>query len=303
MQRLSKKMISWVLFFGVLAGVEMIYVWKQQAVKRSISQRINSARATSVLWLGNSHAHFGGYINRQEPQAVNLAFPSELFVFTHLKIKLLQPKTVLVALNPQHLQKNNEDALKNGLLSEAQYSYLYEHLDTKAQELLYQICPFEQWAFFQTKQWLPFLGNRLKTPTQESLLGSYKAYHNDKEVTKQSIERRLQTVFKQYNYQQSALQLVYLREIIKYCKQQKIRLVFVGFPLHPSFFVQIPPKVFREFRATLQALKPLGDFEYWDYTQQFANPALFYDPDHLNETGAKALNKLIFNRLVIKVVL
>lgn len=285
------------LFFGIFAGVEVIYLWKQQVVKRAISQRINSAKATSVLWLGNSHAHFGGYVNQEKQQAINLAFPSELFVFTYLKIKLLQPKTVLVALNPQHLQKNNEDALKNGLLSEGQYSYLYEHLDTKAQELLYQVCPFEQWVFFQAKQWLPFLGSRLKTPAQESLLGSYQAYHNDKEVTKQSIVRRLQTVFKQYNYQQSALQLTYLKEIIQYCKQQKIRLVFVGFPLHPSFFAQISPKVFREFRTTLQSLRYLGDFEYWDYTQQFSNPVLFYDPDHLNETGAKALSKLIFKRL------
>lgn len=295
MQR--KKIISWVLFLCIFAGVEVFYLWRQQWMNGTISKKITAIKGVPVLWLGNSHAHFGGYINHQKQQAVNLAFPSELFVFTCLKIKLLQPKTVLVALNPQHLQKNNEDALKNGLLSEAQYSYLYEYLDVKAQECLYKICPFEQWAFFKTKQWLPFLGSRLKAPTKEGLLGGYKLYHNEEKVTKKAVERRLKTVFKQYNYQRSLLQLTYLKEIVKYCKKQKIRLVFVGFPLHPDFFAQIPPKVFLDFRATLQNLKPLGDFEYWDYTQQFMNLALFYDPDHLNETGAKTLNKLIFERL------
>ena len=292
-----KKIIAWVLFLVVFAGVEVVYLWKQRQVNRAIIKKIAIATGVNVLWLGNSHAHFGGYIDQKKQQAVNLAFPSELFVFTHLKIKLLQPKTVLVALNPQHLQKNNEDALRNGLLSEVQYSYLYEYLDARAQELLYKTCPFEQWAFFKTKQWLPFLGSRFKTPAMADLLGSYKPYHNDKEVKSQDIKRRLQTVFKQYNYQQSTLQLTYLKEIIKYCKQQGIRLVFVGFPLHPNFFAQISPKVFREFRTILQSLKPLGDFEYWDYTQQFTNPALFYDPDHLNTLGAKVLNKLIFERL------
>lgn len=289
-------MVSVLLFLCLFAGVEGVYLWKQQKTKRAILQKIAMAKNKKITLLGNSHAHFGGYIGT-ENQAINLAFPSELLVFTYLKIKLLQPKTVLVALNPQHLQKNNEDALKNGLLSEDQYNYLYACLDDEAQEALRGLCPFEQWAFFRVKQWLPFLGSRLKATNEAELLGGFKAYHSQRKVSTQGVKNRLKTVFELYNYQQSELQLTYLKEIIRYCSQHHIKLVLVSFPLHPLFFENIPPQLFREFKALLKKMRQLGDFEHWDYTQQFANSALFYDPDHLNEQGAKTLSKLIFDRL------
>ncbi|WP_157558765.1 D-alanyl-lipoteichoic acid biosynthesis protein DltD [Microscilla marina] len=292
----QNKVVSISLFLLVLLAVEGWYLWQQKRVNQIIKQKLTTAKRHPVLLLGNSHMHFGGYINDQT-QAINLAFPSELFIFTYLKIKLLMPKTVLVALNPQHLQKNNDDALKNGLLSEPQYNYLYGLLTPETQQLLYQACPFEQWMVFRAKQWFPFLGTRLKSPVTSDLLGGYKGYKSRGEVTVQDIHRRLQTVFGAYRYQLSLLQLTYLKKIVDYCSQQQIRLIFVGFPLHPNFFAKIPAKVFHQFQKTLEELKYSGSFEYWDYSQQFDESKMFYDPDHLNKQGAKALSKLIFTRL------
>lgn len=289
----QKKTIAVLFFLLFFAGVQGWYWQQQQRINAAIQIKLHEHK--SLLLLGNSHMHFG--LKPFNKQSSNLAYPSELLVFTYLKIKLLQPKTILIALNPQHLQKNNDDALKNGLLSENQYAYLYSQLTPEAQLDIQKSTPFEQWAFFKTKQWLPFLGTRMKSVATHELLGGHVGYHTPAPVTPQAIEHRLNDVFGAYQYAHSPIQLKYLQSIIDYTTQQKIRLIFIGFPLHPGFLSQIPPKVFDDFQAHLKALQKIGSFEYWDYSRLFRQEDYFYDTDHLNQQGAEAFSQIIRQRL------
>ena len=293
---MRRKIIAVIIFVLVFGGTEGWFLWKQKQVNQEIGKRLKEAQSKAILFLGNSHMHFG--LNpRKRPDALNLAYPSELFLFTYLKIKLLQPKVAIVALNPQHLQKNNEDALGNGLLSEVQYRYLYQKLSVKEQTQFYQHTPFEQWAFFKTSQWLPFLGNRLKSVNTDELLGTYKSHVNRHKTSPQDIKLRMQTVFEHYDYAQSALQLIYLKKMVAYSSRHNIKLIFVGFPVHPDFYKKISPKTFTEFQHSLKNLKKAGKFDYWNYSRQFTNKDYFYDPDHLNQKGGRVFSQIILQRL------
>lgn len=293
---MRRKFFTITIFLLTFGGVESWFLWKQKQVNKRIEKHLEEAQSKNILFLGNSHMHFGLNPNKI-PNALNLAYPSELFLFTYLKIKLLQPKVAVVALNPQHLQKNNEDALRNGLLSESQYRYLYQQLNNKTQATLYQYTPFEQWAFFKTSQYLPFLGNRFKTSNPKELLGGYQSQTSSREVNPDDIELRMQTVFTHYRYALSVLQFAYLKEIVTYANTHHIRLIFLGFPLHPAFFKKISSKAFNSFQQTLEALKRTGNFEYWDYSQEFKNTAYFYDSDHLNKKGSEVFSQIVSQRL------
>jgi len=296
----NRAIISIGLFFLLFAIVEGWYFWQRAQQHTLLNQALSNLKADSVLFLGNSHMNFGldtDYLK----QGVNLAYPSEPFLFTHLKIKLLSPKTIVIALNPQHLQKHNEDAFKNGLLSTPNYLYLYKKLDQEAKQDAQQCTPTEQWFFFQTKQWLPFLGTRLsfKSMAVNQPLGGFEPHHAPvAPMLSIMFKNRLETVFTDYRYQRSALQLKYLKKIIQHCHNRDIRLIFLSFPIHREFYQKIPLKVFKEFKVTLYQFKQVGQFEYWDYTTFYQNkPEFFYDPDHLNTEGAKAFSQVIGTRM------
>ncbi|HAS46886.1 MAG TPA: hypothetical protein DCS93_40750 [Microscillaceae bacterium] len=296
----NRALISTLLFFLLFAMVEGWYFWQRSQQHTLFNRALYTLKADSVLFLGNSHMNFGlntSYLK----QGTNLAYPSEPLLFTLLKIKLLNPKTVVIALNPQHLQKHNEDAFKNGLLSTPNYLYLYEKLDRDAQQDVHQHTPSEQWLFFKAKQWLPFLGSRLsfKSMAVNQPLGGFEPHHApEAPLLPQMFKHRLETVFTDYRYQKSVLQLKYLKKIIAHCHQKKVQLIFLSFPLHREFYKKIPSTVFKEFKTTLQPLKQIGHFEHWDYTTHYQNkPELFYDPDHLNTDGAKAFSQVINIRM------
>lgn len=293
-QMLTKRRTIAILFFLLFfAGVQGWYWQQHQHIIAAIQTKLSEHKP--LLLLGNSHMHFG--LKPFNKQSSNLAYPSELLVFTYLKIKLLQPKIVLIALNPQHLQKNNDDALKNGLLSKSQYAYLYSQLTPEAQQDIQKSAPFEQWAFFKTKQWLPFLGTRMKSLAAHELLGGYIGYHTPAPVTLQDIKHRINDVFGAHQYACSSIQLKYLQRIIDYTTEQKIRLIFISFPLHPGFLSQIPPKVFADFQERLKVLEKGHNFEYWDDSHLFRQEDYFYDTDHLNQQGAEAFSQIIRQRL------
>ncbi|OJJ20373.1 hypothetical protein BKI52_18090 [marine bacterium AO1-C] len=297
----KRAIISVIIFFLLFIIIEGWYVWQRAQQQASLDGVFVDLQADPVLFLGNSHMNFGLDTDHLK-QGVNLAYPSELFLFTHLKIRLLSPKTVVIALNPQHLQKNNEDALKNGLLSIPSYTYLYGKLDQGAKQDLQRYTPSEQWMFFKTKQWLPFLGTRLsyRSIAINQPLGGFEPHHAPvAPLIPQIFEQRMQTVFEDYQYQTSALQLKYLNKIVAQCHQRKIQLIFLSFPIHPEFYKKIPTKVFDHFRITLKQLRQIGQFEHWDYTTHYHNsPKLFYDADHLNSDGAKAFSQMINARMI-----
>ncbi len=296
----NRAIISICLFLLLFALVEGWYLWQRSKLHTLLDQAFSELKTDSVLFLGNSHMSFGldtDYL----AQGVNLAYPSEPLLFTYLKIKLLSPRTVIIALNPQHLQKNNDDALQNGLLSQYSYLYLYAKLDREAKQDLRRYTPSEQWFFFKTKQWLPFLGTRLSSQHQliNCPLGGFEPGHAPAlPMSPESVAARVQTAFENYQYQESTLQLKYLRKTVAYCQKKGIRLIFISFPIQPGFYKAIPKKVFNRFQITLKQLKKMGAFEYWDYTTHFPNhPELFYDADHLSTQGAKAFSQTVNRRL------
>ena len=292
-----RKAISIGIFLLLFTGIESWYLWQQSKDIQASEQTLVNLKSRPILFLGNSHMHFG-LDDQIIERSKNLAYPSELLLFTYAKIKLLKPKTVIVALNPQHLQKNNEDALDNGLLSETQYSFLYKKLTPEEKQDIYAHTPFEQWAFFKTRSWLPFLGTRLAPGKSSQLLGEFKAHTQGKEIDNQVIKKRIKTVFENYKYQESDLQKKYLRKIIHYCQRNNIRLVFLSFPLHSKFYKKIPISVFEHFQGTLKQLQPIGQFTHWDYTTHFQNkPLFFYDADHLNALGAKVFSQQMKQRI------
>lgn len=292
-----RKIISIGIFALLFIGLEGWYLWQESRYIQASEQALINLKYRPILFLGNSHMHFG--LNDQiVGQCKNLAYPSELLLFTYAKIRLLKPKVAIIALNPQHLQKNNEDALKNGLLSEAQYCFLYKQLTPEEKQDIYAHTPFEQWTFFKTRSWLPFLGTRLASGKSSQLLGGFRAHTRESIIDNQVINQRIKTVFENYKYQESVLQKKYLKKIVHYCQGHNIRLVFLSFPLHPKFYQKIPKSVFEHFQGTLKQLQPIGQFTHWDYTKHFQNkPLFFYDADHLNTLGAKVFSQRMKQRI------
>ncbi len=95
----------------------------------------------------------------------------------------------------------------------------------------------------------------------------------------------------------SNLQLKYLKDIIKLCKEKNIRLVLLNTPLHENCFKLIPEKFISDYYSTLKDLEDKDNIILFDYPEYKLPDDDFGDGNHLNKKGASVFTPEVMNRL------
>lgn len=87
-------------------------------------------------------------------------------------------------------------------------------------------------------------------------------------------------------HQVDSLQLQSFLAILKLCREKKIPVLLVSFPVHPSYRAEVPSASFR-FLDSLETTLPLPVLNTRHLFDSCTH--CFMDPDHLNRRGANAL--------------
>lgn len=108
-------------------------------------------------------------------------------------------------------------------------------------------------------------------------------------VTTEMIES-IKTPDSIYKYRISAIERQNLMDMVNFCKEHKIVLIFVNPPLHPAMYnsnkYQQGKIVFEEFLK-----KELPQYTYLNFTNQFLPDSCYADLIHLNNRGAEIFTK------------
>ncbi len=88
----------------------------------------------------------------------------------------------------------------------------------------------------------------------------------------------------------SSLGISYLDSIITLCRREKIQLVLLGTPLHPSYLRNIPSMYTAAYDSLTSRLRAQGVLVV-DATSHFVSDSLFANSDHLSGQGAALFSR------------
>ena len=287
-----KKIALFIVVLILVLGSVNYYYWRLQVfTKEAITQKVHYYANKPTLFMGSSHTAFA--CNDHIKGVYNVSARSEPYLFTLKKIQLLHPQSVVLHCNVQSFQYSFNTVFDKGLLSVPQFQYLMQSMTDDEKLAVYQLMNFETRCFYETQQYVLFLGNKVFRLNPNGVFGGWENGGLTSSITDANIENRFYEEFLKYNFQQSDFQLKYFEEILRYCQNNKIKLTLIATPLYPGFIKKIPLASFELFANQLAFFHKTYPFHYLDYTNFIAEKHCFFDPDHLNNTGATLFTKQV----------
>jgi hypothetical protein len=247
------------------------------------------ARSIDVNQIDNSYslAYFGennmmNYyklkycINNQLMKPLYAVFPCDIVTYSKGYNNYRTNKYFYYSLIPiNEIQHINENKLNT----------IYDYLKIK-------IVPYTEWRYAFNKM----NTNRLKKSNEEFSKKSVE--EQEKDATQFIYNKLLEGGNKKKLFDERALN--YLQKTILLCQENKIKLIFVKFPLTKNIFDVIKFKVDSSFIRCRPAEKiinqysiPILNFEYLYQN----NPELFFDSHHLNIIGKNKFTSILKQKL------
>ncbi len=89
-----------------------------------------------------------------------------------------------------------------------------------------------------------------------------------------------------------------INDMIAYCQNHGIEVVFVTTPMWKSFRENVDPEQYAEMRQEISKLRGKKGVRYFDFysSEQFVDED-FHDPDHLSDYGARKLSTILMDSL------
>jgi hypothetical protein len=284
----------------VLCLIELFLRIIPNDYKYKKEQLLNQAQNIQVLVLGSSHAHYGIDPNYFSMGGFNFANISQSLDIDYKLLekygnKLVQLKYVVIPISYftlfSTLSMGNESwRIKNYILYyniNASFSF-GNYLELLNGTMLSNAGRLYQYIKDRSK---------LITVSDKGFGLSYSSsIRNDMEKTGEAAALR-HTHFDTniFNYNKNMLD-----QIIKWCKNKSVKLVFITFPAYDTYKSKLDNNQLQETINYMDLIEKRNDDVYYfnllnenDFMQED-----FFDADHLNEVGAGKLTKKINNILL-----
>lgn len=269
-----KQYINKVILFVSLFGLILIMLISIQYIRiNNYSWKLPNNE--HILFMGASHIA-RGIDDTLMKEAINLARPSERYMYTYIKL--------------QHILKNNTQVdtiflqcAHTDLAVDCDYKYFDEN-ELSGYVGLY-------WPFFSYQHY-KLLVPKFKVVISYILksLVNKNSYNHDNWFNDfggyEPLEGTMNTENITPNPESDrgcghVINYTYLKQIIKLCKEHNIKLFLVQCPVfHPEYFFDVSyhEKTLEEFTQTV---------EYIDFSEWKISNDEFLDPHHLNRIGAE----------------
>ncbi|MEW4924503.1 D-alanyl-lipoteichoic acid biosynthesis protein DltD [Algibacter sp. 2305UL17-15] len=247
----------------------------------------------NVLILGDSHTEYA-LDDTVFKNSVNLSHSADSYFYSYLKIRKMKKEnpqidTLLLALSNHNLLLEYEERwIFNTAHIKSKFRIYTDLMDLSDFMFLFKSNPSAviQGIIESPKYSIKLLFNgelierdlgKFHPSQRNSLLKDIEHFKNNK------YHRSLEY---------SNVEMKYLFNIVNFCKENDIELIFISTPVHPEY------NKFRE--KEFETLKKfynseLSDFKYLDFSEFDMPDKGFQDMDHLNAEGAE-----LFTRHVIK---
>ena len=264
------------------------------------SNQYRFGKNIEILFLGDSHIT-NAVIDSVAPNFLNLSKRSEPYYFTFQKLKFVSKKTkikkVILGFSNHNITAYYDEFI-NGNLS--------------------LVMPHKLFFFLNFKEKLRVLNwnkSKLLSLIKKIVLSAYYQYNNDEESKLEfwfsdgfynsfnKTEANVSAINKRINFQfytskslikLSDLNLVYLKEIIFFCKDHNIELIFLKTPLHQEYYSRIP----EFFKSRYKNLINENNIQLINFEKlKLPNSCYVPDGDHVNVQGAEITTRLLLEML------
>lgn len=286
--------------------IAVIAVWSAvnaKLITRAMTDEHPDLSQCETLITGDSHTQ-----TAIDPQlmknASSLSYSNENIFFTYYKIKWAlengkRIERVILGLSCHSLTDIQEDVIKNR-------TFFLEHnfllLDSegknavagKSKDLLNYFTMKYRFGFplnFYNNDLLLISFSADKEEFRKKIWGGYKKMEtaNLSEAEKQKMLSERGT----RDYGESALMEEYLEKTIQLCFEKEVKLYLVNTPMNELFYERYSEKTKSSFLREAGLLTDDGRVFYLDMQRAVTEDSLFYDGEHLNETGARIFTPMI----------
>lgn len=283
-----KKFIFKSTIFFIVAIICFVAFWGILCSNRNETMRL--PENCNIVFLGNSHMECA--INDTIlKNSFNFGRSAEHMEFIYCKIKLLkrynpQLDTVIIGYDNVILAQHSNEAFNTALFS----PYYY---DTYEIEDLYSLCKYSSFSYIESHITHPFnwfkLTQILKSYLDEKVsiknmsnMGGYLYLSRDKLAEHINL-----THGKSHNKDEyEELSIYFLNNIINYCKNNCITLIFLCPPQHSKS--PLDSSFYREFHNDYY-----NNIKFYDFKVFELPDSCFGDLNHLNYKGARVFSEYL----------
>lgn len=277
------------IIIGLLcAHFAFFFVYNQKEFENTIID----LEEVHTLILGDSHAEYG--LNPQLiPNSKNYSQPSETYLNSYLKLEWLTRKnnieTLILPISYNNLSGYNDLKYIDEKWSYEMFSRMHFLLNPWRKDFSFS---FDKYAFLKT-----FLKQRLlyKSSNYTPFLGEYHFITDS--LAHEDATKIINTHFYKNEKQSFALSqnnLSALDSIITFCQEKNIDLHLVSIPLYDSYIKSVPSKYIHALDSLLTKFGALKSVHVYNFTNEYRyNKKYFFDPSHLNKSGADHFSSII----------
>ena len=249
----------------------------------------------NVLILGDSHTEYA-IDDTVFTNSINLSHSADSYFYSFLKIRKLKKEnpqidTLLLALSNHNLLVEYED------------KWLFNTAHIKSKFRIYtDLMDFSDFMFLLKSNPSAVIQGVIESPKYsikllfnsdliERDLGKF--HPSQRNSLKKDIEQ-----FKNNKYQRtldySNIEIKYLFNIVNFCKENDIELVFISTPVHQEYTMR-KTKEFETLKKFYNS--ELSEFKYLDFSEFYMPDKCFQDMDHLNALGAESFTKNLMKEI------
>lgn len=220
-------------------------------------------------------------------------YPVLDFIFHHVYLPTLQPRALVIAVNPITFNANRPLLQHN--TAEFFQSPMPQALRATGLEKLWRIFLAQHLALYRYRSRAPHLADGCVggEPTLDPW-----GYHPVEGTFDQQERQKLLAPNHPYNnvwhnYDFGGAAATALTDILATAENRQIAVVLVNMPFRPALFEVGPDAAagYADYLASIKHLRDQYDFTWFDYQQLDWTDADFRDADHLNTQGAVRLSQ------------
>ncbi len=291
------------VFFTLPLLCFLFLEWQVRTQENSYSLKMHNFHEKKSgiehLILGNSHAYYGLNPAYFSGNTFNLANLSQSLDIDELLLNknladMNQLKTVILPISTFSFDFTLSDSEE----SWRRYDYLF-YSDLNKTDLSISSFDLRNWSLVLAKGFKSNMDILLSLWKKGSLVNcsekgwanNYKgsALSKDTILVKNTAERH--KAFQGHEFENKN----HLLKIIENLQNRGVRLILIHLPVSRSYFDYVDKESYSITQAYLQGVtSKYPHVEYVDWMQKVGfDTNLFYDPDHLNQVGAKKVSKLL----------
>lgn len=240
------------------------------------------------VFVGSSHARYA-IDDSQMVSAVNCSRSAERYMYTYLKLRQIlkynpQIDTVFIQVSPTDLWQHTDDR------------YFDENVMVGFIPFYFPFFTEKEWEVYSTKKnsmlmqiMQHCLAKDLMNITKEAFQNIVPEYKKTMKMNPADVKPS------RYNGRHgSHINYSYLRKIIEFCNEQRVKLIGICYPLyHQDYYYDLD--YYYNVRETY-----FKDLEFYDYINFKVPDSCRVDAHHLNHRGAEVFTKEIMERFNIK---